>query len=312
MYCLLGHIAFELLNAPSTFDEKHQSNFAEHATIEGKPKLQATGNALIEYELSIKLHHVLGEVNTLYQQLLEAQASQKAQALIFGWSDFKGYFVITQISSQTLFTDEHGEVLARELSVSLKEFVGETSQDLLGAALQFGGMSPLGSILPTGLINTVSQMRQLLTKAVQVYRSVARIVDVARTAFSVIQKIIDNPALVLNYLPSLLNGFSSVLGNMQWLISREDAFTSAATVLHTTQSFVGYMKGLFNDLNAVYTGLSDIYYQRSYQDATWLDWSLSKLNAADRTIDVLAPITSKMSAWIVLREDEVAYEPTLS
>ncbi len=310
MYCLLGTTGFELLHAPSSFEESHEANFAEHATIEGKPKLQAIGNGLIVYEFTIKLHHLLGRVNSLYDELLSAQSSQKAQALIFGWSDFKGYFVITNIRSQTIITDEYGDVLARELRISLKEFVGETTEDMLGAALQFGGFAPLGSILPSGLVNAVSSMRQLLASGIRIYRAAVKLVDRARTIFRTYQKIIDNPALVLSYLPSLLNEFSSVLSDMQWLVSSEDSFTAIATTLRSAQSFVGYMKGFFGDLRAVYMGLRDIYSQGGYQDSSWLDWSLSKLDSADKTIDVLAPITTRMSAWIVLREDEVANEST--
>ena len=311
MYCLLGGVSFELLHAPSSFNESHQSTFAEHATIEGKPKLQATGNALIVYDLTVKLHHILGDVNFFYQQLLEAQASQKAQALIFGRSDFKGYFVITQINSTTLFTDQNGGVLARDLVISLKEFVGETSDDILGAALQLSGMSPIGSILPTGLINTTSQLHQLLTKAVKTYRSVARIVYVVRSTFTTIRKIIDNPALVLSYLPPLLNGLSTITRDIQWLIVNSNSFTSVETVLKSAQSFIAYMKRIFDDFNSIYVTLQDVF-NGGYQDDSWLVWSSNKIEMVDEVIDVLAPVTSKMNAWIALRDDEVTYEPTLS
>ena len=60
-----------------------------------------------------------------YQALLAAKAKQEALALMWG-SKYKGNFVITDISSTTLFTDGKGNALAREMNISLREFVGNS------------------------------------------------------------------------------------------------------------------------------------------------------------------------------------------
>lgn len=313
MYGMLGTVMFDLLTAPSSFDETHEATYAEHATIEGKPKLQATGNALIEYNFTLKLHHTIADVESTYQSLLSAQSSQKAQALIFGFSDYRGDFVITSIRAQTLITDDYGQVLARELQVSLKEFVGETAENPLGEALQLGGVFPLGSILPAGVVNAISTVRDVVNKGIQTYKTVMRVVDTVRSAFLMIDKVIHNPALALGYLPGIIGGLGNVMGQMAGLFSGTAIFTSIATVLPIAQSFANQMMGVYQDVAGLYMGVRNIFDMGAYSDRSWLDLSFDKIATIDEKLENLSAPAAKMTAWIALRDDdEVTYEPALS
>lgn len=147
MYLMLGTIALEPIDV-TDFSEIQAARFAEHQVLKGKPRLQAMGESLAELNLSVRLHHKIGGVERRYQALLAAKAKQDALALIWGRGKFKGNFVITDIHSNTLFTDKYGNVLCRELTINLKEYVGELKNNLLGAALNIGKGSLLGSILP--------------------------------------------------------------------------------------------------------------------------------------------------------------------
>ncbi|WP_460036609.1 phage tail protein, partial [Mannheimia haemolytica] len=99
MYFMLGNIAFEPVNL-TEFSEQHTAEFAEHAVLKGKPRLQAMGEKLNELNFSLRLHHTIGGVESRYQALLEAKAKQAALALIWG-SRYKGDYVIVDISSTT-------------------------------------------------------------------------------------------------------------------------------------------------------------------------------------------------------------------
>lgn len=105
----------------------------------GKPKLQAMGEKLTDLSFAIRLHHKIGGVESRYQALLAAKAKQEALALIWGTGKYKGNYVITDISSTTLFTDAKGNALAREMNISLREFVGNGQNSLLSAALNVCG-----------------------------------------------------------------------------------------------------------------------------------------------------------------------------
>lgn len=178
MYFMLGNIAFEPVNL-TDFSETHSADFAEHAVLKGKPKLQAMGEKLTDLSFAIRLHHKIGGVESRYQLLLSAKAKQDTLALIWG-SKYKGNFVITDISSTTLFTDGKGNALAREMNINLKEFVGNGQAGLLGAALNVGGKSLLGSILPQGLVNTLSTAKRAVSRAVEIYQQGKRAVDEVR------------------------------------------------------------------------------------------------------------------------------------
>ena len=107
MYFMLGNIAFEPVNL-TDFSETHSGDFAEHAVLKGKPRLQAVGEKLTELSFAIRLHHKIGGVESRYQALLSAKAKQEALVLIWGAGKYKGNYVITDISSSTLFTDAKG------------------------------------------------------------------------------------------------------------------------------------------------------------------------------------------------------------
>ena len=83
-FALLGNIAFDLLNAPTAFDERRSANYAEHAVLSGKPRLQAMGLDLTEITLQLKLHHQLAPVDERYQALIAAKEKQEALALVLG------------------------------------------------------------------------------------------------------------------------------------------------------------------------------------------------------------------------------------
>lgn len=88
MYFMLGNIAFEPVNL-TDFSETHSADFAEHAVIKGKPRLQAMGEKLTEFSFAIRLHHKIGGVESRYQALLSAKAKQEALALIWGRENIK-------------------------------------------------------------------------------------------------------------------------------------------------------------------------------------------------------------------------------
>lgn len=88
MYFMLGNIAFEPVNL-TDFSETHSADFAEHAVLKGKPRLQAMGEKLTEFSLAIRLHHKIGGVESRYQALLAAKAKQEALALIWEPANIK-------------------------------------------------------------------------------------------------------------------------------------------------------------------------------------------------------------------------------
>lgn len=300
MYFMLGNIAFEPVNL-TDFSETHSADFAEHAVLKGKPKLQAMGEKLTDLSFAIRLHHKIGGVESRYQSLLTAKAKQDALALMWG-SKYKGNFVITDISSTTLFTDGKGNALAREMNISLKEFVGNGQAGLLGAALNVGGKSLLGSILPKGLTNTLSTVKSAVSRGVELYQQGKRAVDEVRNTVAVVRQLVHNPATALAYLPSTLANLDNALGGFGELVGMQSAFDSIRQHLPAVSEFSRDVAAVYDDLQIMKQSFS-----RASADSEWNNWFTPADNALteiNERLDNSANSVAKMAAWIVLREDE--------
>lgn len=300
MYFMLGNIAFEPVNL-TDFSETHSADFAEHAVLKGKPKLQALGEKLTDLSFAIRLHHKIGGVESRYQSLLSAKAKQEALALMWG-SKYKGNFVITDISSTTLFTDGKGNALAREMNISLKEFVGNSQQGLLGVALNVGGKSLLGSILPKGLTNTLSTVKSAVSRGVELYQQGKRAVDEVRNTVAVVRQLAHDPASALAYLPSTLANLDNALGGFGELVGMQSAFEGVRQYLPAISEFSRDVSAVYDDLQIMKQSFS-----RVSADSEWNNWFTPADNALteiNERLDNSANSVAKMTAWIVLREDE--------
>lgn len=301
MYFMLGNIAFEPVNL-TDFNETHSADFAEHAVLKGKPKLQAMGEKLADLSFAIRLHHKIGGVESRYQALLAAKAKQEALALIWGTGKYKGNYVITDISSTTLFTDAKGNALAREMNISLREFVGNGQNSLLGAALNVGGKSLLGSILPKGLTNTLSTVKSAISRGVELYNQGKRAVDEVRNTVAVVRQLAHDPASALAYLPSTLANLDNALAGFGELVSMQSAFEGVRQYLPAISEFSRDVSAVYDDLQIMKQSFS-----RASADSEWNNWFTPADNALteiNERLDNSANSVAKMTAWIVLREDE--------
>ena len=307
MYFMLGNIAFEPVNL-TDFNETHSADFAEHAVLKGKPKLQAMGEKLTDLSFAIRLHHKIGGVESRYQSLLSAKAKQDALALMWG-SKYKGNFVITDISSTTLFTDGKGNALAREMNISLREFVGNGQNSLLGAALNVGGKSLLGSILPASVIQGLSKIKETVQKGITMYNNAMNVVNEVRNTVAVVRQLASDPLGALSALPGAIGGLDQALGGFAGATGLGEAFSTIRTGLSAIGDIASEAALFSRDVGEM---ISDVHSIKEtllgvdeYSD--WGNW-VSNVDAHFDHFDEIAIRTetaaAKMTAWIVLREDE--------
>lgn len=301
-YALLGSIAFDLLNAPSAFDERRSALFAEHAVLDGKPKLQAMGLGLTEITLQLKLHYQLGNVESRYQALLTAKAQQEALALVLGFSKFKGHFVITEVNSQVLLTNHRGTPLIRDVSVTLREFAGKVEQGMLGAALSFAGQSPLASILPKGFMATASRVAQAVQQGVKVYQQARRTIDEIKNAMVVMRNFAHDPLTALAQLPIMAEMLGGTLSNVAELFSLNPVFESTSEAFSTMRGFMNEILQLAEPLGTAY-GLCKTEFAPDAQQE-WISGLEATIAEAETKADNLAKSTAEMTAWIALRSEE--------
>ena len=303
MYFMLGKVAFEPVDL-TDFNESYSAEFAEHAVLKGKPRLQAMGEKLSELSFAIRLHHKIGGVEKRYQALLSAQSKQEAMPLIIGRGKYKGNFVITDISSATLFTDKFGNALAREMNISLREFVGDMDDNPLGAALNLGSNSLLGSILPEGAVKALSEVKETVQKGAELFNQGRQIVDEVRNTIAIVRQLADDPMAALAYLPGILTNLDGALGNFGELTSMNDLFEGVHKVLPAISDFALESAGIYGDLQSMKESLT---FGKESNGSNWDDWFKPADNALsdiNERIDNAATPVAAMTAWIVLREDE--------
>lgn len=121
MYATLGEITYEGVYGPSSFESSLTANYAEHALIEGKPRLQKIGENLEDLTLDISLRAAFcdpeAELNKLYRYL----ASGEVLPLVFGNGGVYGYFVLAGISVSMRKQTSRGYIIHVTASINLKE-----------------------------------------------------------------------------------------------------------------------------------------------------------------------------------------------
>lgn len=156
-YLQLGTVRLDLITHVEGFAGQAGYAYAEHAIIEGKSRLQWTGDELQTRTLSCQLHARYCDPQAEYRKLTAAAERHQALKLFFAAGIFEGDYVITAIQRVVEHTDPRGRPYALTLEITLKEYVaprviagsGGNFWGGLGAAL--AGNNPAGQLLGTAL-----------------------------------------------------------------------------------------------------------------------------------------------------------------
>ena len=294
IYAMLGSIVFTVQNAPTALSENHRANFAEHKTIDGRPKLQALGTELTEINLSISLNYKTGGVESRYQALVAAKESQKALPLIFGWSKIKGNFVITELKERTLFSDAYGNALKREIDLVLLEFVGDTQEHPIGLALQTGANKLIGGVLPATARDVFTTLTSTVSAAIKVYKNVKRYVLTAKDVFNTIKNSPSSLLSIAYLLPSLIKSTDSLL---------VDIGVTATSALDVDW---GEWNMFASAMSEMYFSVSDLKNYLTADKTTnphWLENSENSINQLNNLLDEIEPVANTMTSWVIMRND---------
>ncbi len=127
-WATLGETEIEVLTGPSSFDTKYAANYAELPLMNSKSGLQFTGFSPDESNWTIKLHATYCNPADEARKLKEHMDAQDTLALVMGTGEYRGVFVITGLDVALEFTDGGGNIIAMELAVSLKEYIGDPAK----------------------------------------------------------------------------------------------------------------------------------------------------------------------------------------
>jgi phage protein U len=123
MYAQLGTITFQGLKGFESYNTKKEAVYAEHALIEGKPRLQRNGSKLDTITLTFSLHakytSVEGDIGILETYVQDGEVIP----FVLGNGIFVGEFVITSIGQQVVQTDRDGNLISCDVDITLLEHV---------------------------------------------------------------------------------------------------------------------------------------------------------------------------------------------
>lgn len=219
MYAILGDIKFEGYKGFSDFSGNNESVLSEHPVIEGKPRLQMTGEKLEEITLKFLLHSSFSNPEKDLETLREY--SRTAQVLPFVAGDGYNYgdFVLRSISRTLTQTNNEGSIIGIEVEVTLIEAVipGQRKRprnEKLAIKMPAISVTPLMP-RPTDpqqiaanlkVINTQSaamdkelkDAQRLPNKSARAFRDAKNRIDKIRDSLEIIERVGDNTRDVIS------------------------------------------------------------------------------------------------------------------
>lgn len=130
MWAVLGDIEFELRNQPSRQDDRATADYAQHALIQGKPRLEWVGDGLDELTLELTLHALLADPEAQIRRLKTALRAHAPLPYVLGSGDYRGVYLLTEVGTATRRTDALGRLISATVSVSLLEYSGQYKKPL--------------------------------------------------------------------------------------------------------------------------------------------------------------------------------------
>jgi len=121
VFAVLGDIPFLVVGSPEAFSDSRGYDYAEHRVVQARPRLQWLADDLMTIRLEMLLHQSFTEPAASLLVLRQAAATHAALPLVFGNGDFRGYFVITRIDTQSRQLSGSGDLFAITVRLSLRE-----------------------------------------------------------------------------------------------------------------------------------------------------------------------------------------------
>lgn len=306
MFALLGDIQFDLITYFDGFESQFGVDYAEHALIDGKPRLQRIGDKLDEIRIQLSFHIQFCDPEHELAKLRDALSAHQAMALVLGNGDYKGWFVLTAVTATSKQTDKAGSLLALEASITLREFVGDKKSPLQPSAVQPKLPPAAATVLPAnltarvasvgaGLANVANSVRnsirQVVTYANQAQSAMRMALDAAQLA----QGLRDNPLAALSQAPGLLTNMKQVASPLEKLSPMVANMTSqlpeAADILRASDNALGAIRNAQGALSVIDVG----------NVTGRIDYLAGQLSVASSAMGSAAPSISKLAGKVITR-----------
>ncbi len=249
MYAQLGNIVFKGLKGFETFQSKRETNYAQHAVIDGKPKLQRIGSNLEEVTLAIQFHGAFCTPETEIGALERARDSAEILPLLLGSGEFVGNFAIQSIVKDIEDLDHLGSIKSAVLQVQLIESV---QADPLASAALSAVLGGLGNAANAAL--KVAPAAQLVSEPSQIVRPLTKMKALAATVGNQIAKAKAVASQANHYARRAQEGLKDMRDALEQsnkaITEAKQVYSSAARVKDAIADTQGYVSATITALQA--------------------------------------------------------------
>ncbi|MBX9347183.1 phage tail protein [Chromobacterium vaccinii] len=295
MFALLGEVQFDLITYFDGFESQFGADYAEHALIEGKPRLQWMADKLDEIRIQLSFHSQFCDPERELLKLRQALTDHQAMALVLGNGDYKGWFVLTDLQATSKQTDKAGTLIALEASITLREYVGDKKKPLPPAVQPAqppaaAVASPVGQAAGT-LKAATSSVRDNIRQAVAYANQGQAAIRLARDSAQLAKQMAGNPQAALGRVSGLLADAQRAATPLQQLAEVSGKLPEAAGIARAGNNAVAAVRSAQNTLGSVNAG----------NLAGKLDTYAGYLDAAGSALDAASPAISKLAAKVITR-----------
>ncbi|WP_339079031.1 phage tail protein [Pseudomonas sp. TMP9] len=216
MWAVLGDIEFEVKYHPGRQDERSAADYAQHALIQGKPRAEWVGDSLDELTLELTLHSMLVDPELQIRRLKAAKSAHEPLPYVLGSGDYRGIYLLTEVSVTTRKTDAEGRLVSATVSINLLEYSGKYTKPLPKPRALVSNLAanPLARIDgATPALVTPTQ------KVLGLAKTAANYLQAGVEALSFVKNLRDNPLAMLSQAPRLLGLAGQALAPFQGLQS---------------------------------------------------------------------------------------------
>jgi hypothetical protein len=128
MYAQIGNIALENQKGFESFLHEKGASLPEHAVIDGKPRLQKTGNKLDKVTFTINLHLGFCIPEDVINEFENYVVNSTPVPVTLGTGKFLGNFILTDIKKNIVQTNSIGRIIECKIEILAIEWVsGKTN-----------------------------------------------------------------------------------------------------------------------------------------------------------------------------------------
>ncbi|NLR73587.1 phage tail protein [Leeia aquatica] len=302
MFALLGDVQFDLITYFDSFESQYSVDYAEHALIEGKPRLQRIADQLDEIRIQLSFHIHFCDPEQELTKLRRALSAHQAMALVLGNGDYKGWFVLTELTATSKQTDQSGTLLALEANLTLREYVGDKKNPLPPPAVQPRQPPTVATSRPVNLAapgiaigNAVGQVRTVVRQVVSLARQAQSTIRVLSDAADLVRQLKTNPAAAIKRLPRLLDLSKQAVATLEKLAP---AVTSLSLHMPESTPVLQAIQGAIHALRNTQAALASSSISNL---AVQIDYISGQARAAGRELAAAGSTIDRLAGNIITR-----------